>query len=951
MTSTPSSRPRILVVDDDDAMGRLIHRVLSAHHDVTVEGGARAALRRIEAGERFDLILCDVTMPGMSGVALHTHLRQASPEAADRMVLMTGGGLEPEEETILSSLAAPRLDKPFSPSELRARVDELLSRRVDAKRPEPAAPEQAVPSDVLARIGAAIPGALYSFELAKDGTSRVIFSTPALEDLFGVSRAAMAKDVSAWVANLPPEEATRVNAGIMAAAVGPTPWHDLYRYRHPTKGLRWIEGWSTPVKEPDGRIVWHGLLMDVTDRRLAEERVERLSRLYRTRSDTNEAIVRAASEAELFQRVCDVVLGLGGLRVVRISTVDRERNALVETAIAGEPRPAIWHELPLDPAQPKGKALGCEAVRQGRALVENDVPGRVPPEIVPAETRIGSAICLPLRRGGEVVGVLGLAAEEKDYFDAEVVALLEAMGEDVSFCLEHLARARELRDSEERHRILIENLEDVVYATDEAGRLTFVSGAIERFGYAPRELLGQPLFVLVHPEDTPAMAAKREELMAGRHVSCELRLVDAKGATRFVHVSARPIWKDGRVAGSQGVFTDLTRQRETEEQLRLSQKMEAIGRLAGGVAHDFNNLLAVISSYTDLAMEALPEGSAVLADLSEVRSASERASGLTKQLLAFSRKQVLNPQVLDLNALVRGVWRMLERLLGEDIELVFLPAPELGATRADAGQIEQVLMNLAVNARHAMPDGGTLVIATSNVDLSGEEASRHACIRPGAYVKIAVSDTGAGMDAATKARVFDPFFTTKPAGQGTGLGLATVYGIVKQSGGCVTVSSEPGAGTTFEVFLPREAAAHVPAPAPEPAPAPAAREKRATGTETILVVEDEAAVRNVTRRLLEAAGYTVLTAASGAEALAICAGHAAEIRLLLTDVVMPGMNGRELADRLGALRPGIRVLFMSGYTDDAIVHRGVLQPGTRFLEKPFVANALLHEVRSALDEA
>ncbi len=380
-----------------------------------------------------------------------------------------------------------------------------------------------------------------------------------------------------------------------------------------------------------------------------------------------------------------------------------------------------------------------------------------------------------------------------------------------------------------------------------------------------------------------------------------------------------------------------------EEQLRASQKLKAIGSLAGGVAHDFNNLLSVILSYTEFAIEELPEGSSVREDLIEVRSAGERATVLTRQLLAFSRKQVLRPVALDLNQVAVGVEKLLRRVLGEDIDYVQDLAPDLGVVLADPGQVEQVLMNLVINARDAMPHGGKLTIETANVLLDQEYAAHHLDATPGPYVRLVVTDTGSGMDERTRSRLFEPFFTTKEKGKGTGLGLATVYGIVKQSGGNIWVYSEPGKGTTFKIYLPRALGTKAEALTPSKVP------RRLTGYETILLVEDEQALKEVAARSLTEAGYTVLMASDGEEALEISGQHAGEIQLLLTDVVMPRMGGRVLAERLAQTRPEIAVLYTSGYTDNAIVHHGVLDPGMLFLPKPFTAAELARKVRQALD--
>jgi len=381
----------------------------------------------------------------------------------------------------------------------------------------------------------------------------------------------------------------------------------------------------------------------------------------------------------------------------------------------------------------------------------------------------------------------------------------------------------------------------------------------------------------------------------------------------------------------------------SEEQLRQSQKLEAVGRLAGGIANDFNNLLTVILSYSDILLRDDAPYGPIRTGLQEIKAAGERAASLTHQLLAFSRQQVLEPEILDVNEVLTQLSQLLKRVLGEDIELHLLLAPVLDSVKADRSQLDQVVMNLAVNARDAMPQGGRLNLETANVTLDEATGESDFGVRPGSYVMLAVSDTGVGMDAATKARVFEPFFTTKERGKGTGLGLSTVFGIVKQSGGTIYVYSEPGVGTAFKIYIPRVEGSLAPV---ERVPAEA---RGARGTETILLVEDEDQVREVAGAILRAAGFHVLMAATPAEAILLCEGSPERIDLVLTDVIMPKMNGRQLAERILRLRPEIRMLFMSGYTDDMILHNGILELGASFIQKPVTPDSLTRKVRDVLD--
>jgi two-component system cell cycle sensor histidine kinase/response regulator CckA len=509
-----------------------------------------------------------------------------------------------------------------------------------------------------------------------------------------------------------------------------------------------------------------------------------------------------------------------------------------------------------------------------------------------------------------------------------------------------------LRASETKYRELAENLNDVVFTITDQGVLSYISPSILAMGgYAPEELVGKSFTAFVVPADVPGTQQSLRDTLGGHLAPAEFRCLAKDGRIRWVRSSSRPIVEGDRVTGLRGVLSDITerkeaeaRRQELEAQLLQSHKMESIGRLAGGVAHDFNNCLNVIQGFAQLCLAEAGENERLADDLLQVLKASDRAALLTRQLLAFGRKQVLQPEVLDLNQALAEMEKMLRRIIGEDIELVIDLAPDLGLVKADPGQLGQVIMNLAINARDAMPNGGTLTIETTNLELDAEQAARHESTAAGAFVVVAVTDTGKGMDGPTLAHIFEPFFTTKGIGKGSGLGLSMAYGIVKQSGGSIHVTSEVGRGTTFQVYLPRVLSATA-ATDSRPRPMPV----RATGDETILVVEDEEGLRLLATTFLQAAGYTVLSAADGEQALLACERHADDIDLLLTDVVMPRVSGKLLAERLKRIKPALKILYMSGYPDQAILHQGVLEAGTQFLAKPFSEAELTRKVRTVLD--
>ncbi len=554
-----------------------------------------------------------------------------------------------------------------------------------------------------------------------------------------------------------------------------------------------------------------------------------------------------------------------------------------------------------------------------------------------------------VRKGGEEFRLDVSLAPLRD--DAGDISYLMAILRDVT---EEWRVEEALRQNERLLQHIADTLPAVLFIFDlDTHRLQYVSReSLAVLGYLPDELTGGALVLpeLVHAEDISRVGAQMEKLQhapEGSMVETECRVLHRTGDWKWLmmRTTVSDRFPDGRARQLLGVAVDITESRRLREQLVQASKLESLGRLAGGVAHDFNNLLTVIQSYTEMAQESLPEDHPTRQHLTHILQASEQASNLTNQMLAFARRRIISPRVFNLNELVTQTEAFLHRLLPENVQMVTVLEPDLWHIHADPTQIEQVILNLAINARDAMPDGGILSIETRNVTLDDDYANQHAEVSPGEYVLLMVSDTGIGMDEGTIARVFEPFFTTKEVGKGTGLGLSTCYGIVKQAGGSIWVYSEPGRGSTFKVYLPRSL---------ETATVLPRRQERAPvagGHETILVVEDNGAVREVAVAALTAHGYRVLQAADAEEALALVEEHGGELHLLLTDVVMPGMSGASLAIVLRERLPHLKVLYTSGYTENVIVHHGVLAEGVAFLPKPYRPVDLARRVREVLDSA
>ncbi len=720
----------------------------------------------------------------------------------------------------------------------------------------------------------------------------------------------------------------------------------------------WANGVVTPIRDEDGAVRGFSKVMhDETEQKRMEDGLRFLveaSRVLATSLDhetTLENVARLAVPA--IADWCAIRLAADDGVPREIAYVHRDPAKL---ALLRE----LARRFPVDSGGEYGHG---KVVATGEpdlvpeltdSMLEAIVKDREQLEMV---RRLGmsSYMAVPVTVSGRHKGVISFAsAESGRRYGPSDLALAQELARRAAVAIENAELYREMaqqrestRESEERFRLLVESVRDyAIFMLDTEGRIASWNAGAERItGYSAAEVIGHHLSRFYMEEDITAGEPERELTIAageGRYEKEGWRV--RKGGSRFwanvVVTAVRD--RRGELLGFAKVTRDMTERRSLEEQLRQSQKMEAVGRLAGGIAHDFNNLLTAIMGYADLLLSDLAPEDPRREELDEIRKAADRATNLTRQLLAFGRRQVLSPKVLDLGALVTDMAPMLRRLIGEDIDLAISPAAEPVQVVIDPGQLEQVILNLVVNARDAMPDGGKLTVETDSVELDQEFVAEHLGVRPGPYVLLAVSDTGIGMDEETRLRLFEPFFTTKPQGRGTGLGLATVYGVVTQSGGAIWVYSEPGKGTTFKIYLPRVEAG-------ERAAIPQRQRAIERGTETVLVVEDDPGVRALITGVLARHGYSVLDAPDSTQGLLVAGQHSGSIDLLVTDVVMPGSSGAVLAQRLRLERPGVKVLFISGYTDDAIVHHGVLEPGVAFLEKPFTPAALAAKVREVLE--
>ena len=708
---------------------------------------------------------------------------------------------------------------------------------------------------------------------------------------------------------------------------------DSCRFRCQDGSWRWVEfRCQNPLSEAecDG-ILLHG--KDVTD-------VHRMEAERQVNSQVVHALNETSNLDQLLMRIHEALKGILPAENFFVALHDPETETFHFPFLVDE-----YDTAP--PPQKVGRSCTAYVFRTGHAklIPQTDFDRLVAAgEVELVGSPSPSWLGVPLKTPTATIGVLVLQHYEiENAYDQRDLEFMESVGGHIALAIERRRAEDELRRNESILRLLFEHnpLPIWLYEIETRKFLRVNQAAVELYGYSAEEFEGMTI-AEIRPEsqrEKEYASEKRPEAKLGER---EFWLHQAKDGRAFeVELISHELEYAGKRVGLV-VAQDISERRHLESQLRQAQKMEAVGRLAGGVAHDFNNLLMVIKGHSELLLNALDTSSQIARKVEQIDKSADRASALTRQLLAFSRRQVLQPQVISVNAIVEEMGKLLPRLIGEDIELMIRTAKDLGSVKADASQMEQVIMNLAVNARDAMPNGGKLLIETANVHIDQTYTVTHPLMRMGPYIQLVVTDSGTGMDAETQAHIFEPFFTTKEKGKGTGLGLATVYGIVKQSGGFIWVYSELGKGTSFKIYLPRVGQTE------EHAATPRAATELPMGTETVLLTEDEQDVREIARQFLESGGYRVIEAKDGVEAIRLAATHRGEIRLLVTDMVMPGMTGQELASRLQREHPGLNVVFMSGYSEHAATEMVDADPSVRLLTKPFSRAAILRTVGEIL---
>ena len=718
----------------------------------------------------------------------------------------------------------------------------------------------------------------------------------------------------------------------------------------PDGSMRWNHWTHTGFFDKNGVIVeYQSVGRDITERKRFEEEIQRLNRLYNVLSQVNFLLAKACSPEELTQQVCQAAVDRGGFLLTWIGVADQQNFQVKPIASAGNAYDYINGLIIYTDDRPEGLGPTGTAIREGRPYICNDYfadPRTLPWRKKAEQAGIMASAAFPFTLAGNQYGVFSIYGSEVNFFQKKEIALLEEVAMNISFGLDHLQQELLRKKAEDD----LEKSRSLLRATARKAKM----GGWEIDLQTRKLIWTEQLYIIyeVEPDFKPTFNsvlnfcdAESKPLLAksfrrasntGDPFDLQLTIITAKKNVRIVHVVGVANFQDGKPVKVSGTFQDITVQRRLEEQLRQSLKMESIGRLAGGVAHDFNNKLSVILGYAEMLKMKYPDNQELQDELSEITKAAEHSRDTTRQLLAFSRQQLHSPTTVNLNKIIEETQRTLPRLIGEDIAIKFELAPGLWMVRIDPTQVDQIIMNLVVNSRDAMPKGGQLTLSTANTAVDANYCLEHLDAKSGEYVQMTIADTGHGIDRETLKHIFEPFFTTKEVGKGTGLGLSTIYGIVTQNGGFISVVSDPGDGTRFNIFLPRLAE--------EAIVQPQVVSKLPKGSGIILIVEDDISLSAMLKTMLQHIGYTVLSTASPQEAITLCSDKATRIDLMLIDVVMPGMNGKEMMDIITPVRPDIKSIFMSGYSSDILSQMGIKEGSASFIQKPFKLNVLNEKI-------
>ncbi|MEK7773164.1 MAG: PAS domain S-box protein, partial [Deltaproteobacteria bacterium] len=773
-------------------------------------------------------------------------------------------------------------------------------------------------------------------------TGEVVFRSDEVYAIFGVAQEDPGRAYEAFLDLVHPEDREAVRESVKEALRLKRPYSIDYRIKRPDGAELHMHEEAEVVFDNGVPIALAGAVQDISERKRVENQLRAINRTLTMVTECNQSLIRATDESELLKEVCGIIVGIGGYRMAWVGYAEHDESRSVRPmAVAGHNEGYVENVNISWADTERGKGPSGRAIRTGRPVVASDIAGE-PDYIWSSEAAArgyASSIALPILIGAKVLGSLNIYAGEANAFDQEEVNLLIDLTGDLAYGIsalrvhaEHRTAEEALKRSEEKYRTLFEESRDVIFiCSADKKELDINTAGLDLFGFSSRDemlKLNFPQDICFNPEER--WRFERELTKKGFINDLELVLKRKDSKPVYALISANIVrGHKGEISAYRGIIHDMTGYKNLEQQLLQAQKMEAIGQLTGGIAHDFNNLLTTIMNSASLLEMDLDRSGRSMYYVQQIQAAAQSAATLTRSLLAFSRRQIMEVRPVNLNDVITNVQKLLSRMIGEDVDLEFSPAPYPLPVMADIAQLEQVLMNLAANSRDAMPEGGRLSISTKLAEIDNDFIKVRGFGKAGEYAVINVSDTGTGIDEAAKGKIFEPFFTTKEVGKGTGLGLSIVYGIIKQHGGYINVESSPGNGASFTIYMPliesRAVKSEIKAPAP-----------LARGSETLLLAEDDKAVRTLIKITLERCGYKVIEAADGEDAINKFMENQNSIELIILDVIMPRKNGKEAYNEIRKARPGIRAIFTSGYNEEIIHKKGILEEGLNFVSKPVV---------------